>query len=66
MQPFAYARVDKASTAVERVTSDAGAKFLGGGTNLVDFMKLNVENRTSAAAIALTTVHQSIQAAGLR
>lgn len=43
MKPFTYSRAAEASRAVQEVTSDAGAKFIGGGTNLVDLMKYNVE-----------------------
>lgn len=41
MRPFAYARPDTTAEAVE-LGSSAGARFLGGGTNLVDLMKLRV------------------------
>jgi xanthine dehydrogenase YagS FAD-binding subunit len=41
MKPFAYSRADDAQTAVAQIS--ARAKFLGGGTNLVDLMKMGVE-----------------------
>ncbi len=42
MTPFTYARAASAADAVQRATA-GGAKFLGGGTNLVDLMRENVE-----------------------
>jgi len=41
MREFAYTRAAEAATAVAEIRDDA--KFLGGGTNLVDLMKLGVE-----------------------
>ena len=42
MIPFAYERAESTEIAVKAIGT-RGAKFLGGGTNLVDLMKLNVE-----------------------
>jgi xanthine dehydrogenase YagS FAD-binding subunit len=42
MNPFAYQRAVDAASAVAAVTGHPGAAFLGGGTNLVDHMKLGV------------------------
>ena len=42
MTPFTYTRAASASDAVQRA-GVAGAKFLGGGTNLVDLMRETVE-----------------------
>src|SRR2546421_8403721 len=42
MNPFRYERASDASTAVTMVTQAQTAAFLGGGTNLVDLMKLGV------------------------
>ncbi|MBA0053967.1 xanthine dehydrogenase family protein subunit M [Streptomyces sp. AJS327] len=42
MRPFAYDRAPDASSAVATVTGHPGASYLGGGTNLVDHMKLGV------------------------
>ncbi len=41
MTPFTYARADSVSAAVREMA--AGAKFIAGGTNLIDLMKENVE-----------------------
>jgi xanthine dehydrogenase YagS FAD-binding subunit len=42
MIPFEYQRATSTEDAVKSIGS-RGAKFLGGGTNLIDLMKLNVE-----------------------
>jgi xanthine dehydrogenase YagS FAD-binding subunit len=42
MNPFAYQRAADAAGAVAVVAGRAGAAFLGGGTNLVDHMRLGV------------------------
>lgn len=42
MTPFTYERASDASSAVSRVTAHPNAAFLGGGTNLVDHMRLGV------------------------
>ena len=42
MTPFTYARAYSAADAVQRATA-GGTKFLGGGTNLVDLMREEVE-----------------------
>ncbi|GGU46589.1 FAD-binding molybdopterin dehydrogenase [Streptomyces albospinus] len=43
MKPFGYLRVDSVDEAVRAAAGQPGAQFLGGGTNLVDLMKLGVE-----------------------
>lgn len=42
MTPFAYERAGDARSAVARVASHPNAAFLGGGTNLIDQMRLGV------------------------
>ena len=42
MNPFVYERASDAARAVAAVYGDPGAMFLGGGTNLVDHMRLGV------------------------
>src|SRR5213596_1612051 len=42
MNPFRYERASDASTAVAMLAQASGGAFLGGGTNLVDLMKLGV------------------------
>ena len=43
MRAFEFVRADTADAAVRTVAAHPEAKFLGGGTNLVDLMKLGVE-----------------------
>jgi xanthine dehydrogenase YagS FAD-binding subunit len=43
MESFAYVRQDEPAVLVEEASKDSKAKFIGGGTNLVDLMKLYVE-----------------------
>jgi xanthine dehydrogenase YagS FAD-binding subunit len=44
VNPFSYSRATDWQAAVHDIAGDARAKFLGGGTNLVDLMKMGVEN----------------------
>ena len=46
MNPFDYAQASDEQAALTGVAPDARARFLAGGTNLVDLMKLNVETPT--------------------
>ena len=43
MKNFAYSRAENAQTAVHLISQNARAKFVGGGTNLVDLMRENIE-----------------------
>jgi xanthine dehydrogenase YagS FAD-binding subunit len=43
MNPFAYTRATDAGQAVTALAGAARSKFLGGGTNLIDLMKMGVE-----------------------
>ncbi len=43
MNPFTYSRATDAQAAISGVAANPRAKFLGGGTNLVDLMKMGVE-----------------------
>jgi xanthine dehydrogenase YagS FAD-binding subunit len=43
VRPFRYERATDAATAVALLGHDRSARFLGGGTNLVDLMRLGVE-----------------------
>jgi xanthine dehydrogenase YagS FAD-binding subunit len=46
MNPFAYQRPTAPEQAIQAIAT-RGSKFLGGGTNLVDLMKLDVEHPTT-------------------
>lgn len=43
MKPFAYVRATNQDTAIQSVASDQEAKFIAGGTNLIDLIKEGVE-----------------------
>ncbi|WP_037852333.1 FAD binding domain-containing protein [Streptomyces sp. NRRL S-340] len=43
MKPFGYLRAGSADEAAQAFAAHPGARYLGGGTNLVDLMKLGVE-----------------------
>jgi xanthine dehydrogenase YagS FAD-binding subunit len=43
MHPFTYVAVTKQGEAIERLGRNAEARFLAGGTNLVDEMKLGIQ-----------------------
>src|SRR6266404_7099374 len=46
MNPFTYSRATDANQAVTAVSGKPQNKFLGGGTNLIDLMKMGVETPT--------------------
>jgi xanthine dehydrogenase YagS FAD-binding subunit len=43
MKNFGYARAETAESAIDLISRQANSKFLGGGTNLVDLMRENIE-----------------------
>jgi xanthine dehydrogenase YagS FAD-binding subunit len=46
MNPFTYSRAGDANQAVAEISTKPQGKFLGGGTNLIDLMKMGVETPT--------------------
>jgi xanthine dehydrogenase YagS FAD-binding subunit len=46
MKAFTYERADSVAAAARAVAGKSGAKFIAGGTNLLDLMKLEVETPT--------------------
>jgi xanthine dehydrogenase YagS FAD-binding subunit len=52
MNPFVYSRAANAQQAVSGIAAKPQTKFLGGGTNLIDLMKMGVE--TPAQLIDIT------------
>jgi xanthine dehydrogenase YagS FAD-binding subunit len=58
MIPFSYAQASDVSDAVSRGAS-AGAKYLGGGTNLVDLMRETIERPT--ALVDVTGLSREIE-----
>ena len=68
MNNFDYARATDIADAVRRIAADPAAKFIAGGTNLIDLMKENVERPTRLIDITrlpLKTVEQTAEG-GLR
>jgi xanthine dehydrogenase YagS FAD-binding subunit len=51
MTPFTYARAESAADAVQRAAT-GGAKYLGGGTNLVDLMRETVERPSALVDVS--------------
>jgi xanthine dehydrogenase YagS FAD-binding subunit len=51
MNPFTYSRAADANGAIAAVAAKAATKFLGGGTNLIDLMKMGVETPTQLVDI---------------
>lgn len=51
MSPFTYTRVDDPNAAVSAIAANTHARFLGGGTNLIDLMKMGVEAPTQLVDI---------------
>ncbi len=69
MNPFTYSRAADAQQAVQAVSQNPRAKFLGGGTNLIDLMKMGVETPPQLIDInrlPLTQVEELPGGAGVR
>jgi xanthine dehydrogenase YagS FAD-binding subunit len=69
VNPFSYSRAADWQAAVHDIASDAQAKFLGGGTSLVDLMKMGVETPTRLIDInrlPLAQVEELPNEAGIR
>ncbi len=52
MLPFTYSRASSIDNGVETAHKQQGSRFLAGGTNLVDLMKMGVEQPTALIDIA--------------
>lgn len=68
MKPFSYERVGSAAQAAAAVAARPGAKFIAGGTNLLDLMKLQIEtpfHLVDVNGIGLDTIEPTPQG-GLR
>ena len=59
MTPFSYARAKDAASAIRLAGSTAAAKYLGGGTNLVDLMRWSVE--TPAALVDVSGLARGVE-----
>ena len=58
MRPFKYERKNDAATAVKTVSANNSAKFLAGGTNLLDLMKEDVERPTALVDVGRLSLAQ--------
>ncbi len=68
MKPFSYERVSTPAQAAAAVAAKPGAKFIAGGTNLLDLMKLQIEapaHLVDVNGIGMDTVEPTPQG-GLR
>ena len=69
MNPFAYARAADSQQAVSGISANPQTKFLGGGTNLIDLMKMGVETPTRLIDInrlPLTQIEELPNGKGIR
>ena len=47
MTPFHYTRASDVADAIKQIATDPSAKFIAGGTNLIDLMKYDVEHASA-------------------
>ena len=55
---FRYARANDVADAVRQIAGDPDAKFVAGGTNLIDLMKMDVERPTKVIDITRLPLNQ--------
>ncbi|HEX8397894.1 MAG TPA: FAD binding domain-containing protein, partial [Pyrinomonadaceae bacterium] len=58
MRPFNYSRATDAAAAVNAVAGNKEAKFLAGGTNILDLMKEGVENPSALVDVLRLNLSQ--------
>ena len=58
MQPFKYTRAADASAAIQSLSANPQAKFIAGGTNILDLMKEGVENPSELVDISRLALTQ--------
>src|SRR6516162_10064347 len=61
---FHYARANDVRDAVRQIAGDPNAKFVAGGTNLIDLMKMDVERPTKVIDITRLPLKQVENAPG--
>ncbi|MBP3955609.1 FAD binding domain-containing protein [Gemmata sp. G18] len=69
MHPFTFARAEKPADAVAALVADPRAKFIAGGTNLLDLMKEGVErpgNLIDVNPLPLAEIAELPEEAGVR
>lgn len=59
MKNFTYSRAENAEAAINLIGQNADAKYLGGGTNLVDLMRENIEQ--PLALVDVTNLSKEIE-----
>src|SRR5262245_27184393 len=64
MQPFKYTRATDAAAATRAVAANKDARFLGGGTNLLDLMREGVEKPSELVDISTVNLTQIRSADG--
>jgi xanthine dehydrogenase YagS FAD-binding subunit len=64
MNPFTYSRANDAAAAVTAIAAKPRTKFLGGGTNLIDLMKMGVETPAQLVDINRVPLAQIEELAG--
>ena len=58
MRPFRYVRSDDPASAVQTVSANQTAKFVAGGTNIIDLMKEDIERPTELVDITRLNLSQ--------
>ena len=58
MISFQYSRASDVVDALRQITGDPNAKFIAGGTNLIDLMKMDVERPTKVIDITRLPLKQ--------
>jgi len=69
MNPFFYSRANDAAGAVNAIAAKPRTKFLGGGTNLIDLMKMGVETPAQLVDInrlPMTQIEELPEGRGVR
>ncbi len=64
MKPFTYERASDVASAIQAVSQTPGARYLAGGTNLLDLMKLEIETPThlvDVSRLPLATIEASAE-----
>ncbi len=64
MISFQYSRADSVADAVRQIAAGPAAKFIAGGTNLVDLMKMDVERPTRLIDVSRLPLKQVEEVAG--
>ena len=67
MRNFTYAKAENPETAINLMTENTATKFLGGGTNLVDLMRENIEHPDALVDVScLSTSIEEMETGGIK